>query len=432
MHVQANTKTKTKALVVRLIHSAVDSFSSLGLFAAVVCASVFVVGEALAADPAARAFGPTLVQEEVRIPARNGGYHIAATIVRPAGPGPYGAVVLNHGVPGSEKERLNESPAADFAIAAPVFARRGYVVVMPMRRGFGLTGGEFAEDAGSCRNPDYMKGESEAAEDVMAAYHYARSLPYVDGSRMILAGQSAGGIVSMFAAGMRQPEGLVAVLGFAAGRGGNPDIRPGVPCAIEPMAKMFDAMGKAIRVPVLMHYSENDKYFNPATTKLWHQRFTAAGAKAEYVMQPAFGRDGHYLFGELVGVRYWLPAVEKFLARHNVPFTPLSPAKLLAEAAPAQVSTDSCKGLYRVFLESPGPRAFAVSGDGRCGFAGAMADARESALRECRNISGQACALYAVDSEIVWKAPDSGVVHASTKPSGAASIGSDKSDKKIK
>ncbi len=423
---QVQGKTKTKTLFARLALSAVDAFSSLGLFAAVVFASVFVVGEALASDPAATAFGPKLIQEEVRIPARDGSYQIAATIVRPAGQGPFGAVVLNHGVPGSEKERLSESPALDFAIAAPVFARRGYVVVMPMRRGFGLTGGEFAEDAGSCRKPDYMKGEAEAAEDVMAAYNYARSLPYVDGSRMILAGQSAGGIVSMFAAGMRQPEGLVAVLGFAAGRGGNPDIRPGVPCAIEPMAKMFDAMGKTIRVPVLMHYAENDKYFNPATTKLWHERFTAAGAKAEYVMQPAFGRDGHYLFGELVGVRYWLPAVEKFLARNNVPFTPLPAPTLMADAAPAQVSTDSCKGLYRVFLESPGPRAFAVSGDGRCGFAGAMADARESALRECRNISGQACALYAVDTEVVWKAPETGAAHASTRPSGAASIGSDK------
>jgi hypothetical protein len=64
-----------------------------------------------------------------------------------------------------------------------------------------------------------------------------------------------------------------------------------------------------------------------------------------------------------------------------------------------------------------------VSGDGRCGFAGGFADARESALRECRNISGSACALYAVDTEVVWKAPDTGVVHASTKPSGAAAVG---------
>src|SRR5256885_7320554 len=44
-----------------------------------------------------------------------------------------------------------------------------------------------------------------------------------------LAGQSAGGMVAVFTAGSRNPPGLVAVLAFAAGRGGDPDINPGVP-----------------------------------------------------------------------------------------------------------------------------------------------------------------------------------------------------------
>ncbi len=405
-----------------VVESFIHSFVSLGIFAAVIFACVFVAGEVFAQDLAVpNEFGPKLVEEQVRIPAK-GGYEIAATILRPAGAGPYGAVILNHGVPGSEQERLEENPANDFAISAPIFARRGYVVVMPVRRGFGATGGDFAEDAGSCSDPDYLRGEKAAAADVMAAYQYARTLPYVDPQRMILAGQSAGGMVSMFAAAMRHPQGLVAVLGFASGRGGNPDIRPGVPCAIEPMAKMFDLMGKRIQVPVLMNYAENDHYFGPATTKLWYNRFTAAGAKeVDYVVQPAFGHDGHYLFGELMGVRYWLPTVEKFLAAHHVTFEPMQAPDLLAVQAPAQVTTDSCKSLYRVFLESPGPRAYAVSGDGRCGFAGGLPDARESALRECHSASGADCALYAVDGEVVWKTPELKQAAAKTV---AASTGS--------
>src|SRR5688572_10241903 len=261
--------------------------------------------------------GPRLVQEEVRIPAP-GGYTIAATILRPAGEGPYGAVVLNHGTPGSASGRARESSELLIHSAA-VFARRGYVVVMPMRRGFGATGGEFAEDPGTCANPDYRKGERNAADDVMAAYDFTRTLPYVDNQRMILAGQSAGGIVSMVAAGTRNPQGLVAVLSFAAGRGGNPDFRPGVPCAIEPVARLLESVGKTVTVPVLLHYAANDHYFNEQTSRLWYQRFTAAGARAEYVLQPPFGRDGHYIFSEVLGVRYWLPAVEQFLGRHGIP-----------------------------------------------------------------------------------------------------------------
>src|SRR6185503_17199635 len=139
------------------------------------------------------------------------------------------------------------------------------------------------------------------------------------GNRMILAGQSAGGIVSMYTAGTRNPEGLVAVLSFAAGRGGNPDFRPGVPCAIEPIARLLESVGKTVKVPVLLHYAENDQYFNASTSRLWYERFTGAGAKADYVLQPPFGRDGHYIFSETLGVRYWLPAVEHFLSKHGVP-----------------------------------------------------------------------------------------------------------------
>src|SRR4051794_9817795 len=237
-----------------MLSSACGAVASLAMFVGVVSVCVFVTGKAIAEPlPATHAsehspqLGPRLIQEEVRIPAQGGRYEVAATILRPEGRGPFGVVVLNHGVPGSEAERVKESAAADFNASAPVFARRGYVVVMPMRRGFGATGGEFAEDAGPCRKPDYMKAEAEAAEDVMTAYNYARALPYVDSQRMILAGQSAGGIVSMFVAGTRQPEGLVAVLGFAAGRGGNPDLRPGVPCAVEPVAKVFDRIGKSVK-----------------------------------------------------------------------------------------------------------------------------------------------------------------------------------------
>jgi len=179
------------------------------------------------------------IQEAVRIPAP-GGYTVAATILRPEGPGPFGAVILNHGVPVSDKERAGAS-SSDLLASAAVFAQRGYVVVLPLRRGFGATGGEFAEYTGSCSHPDYLGGEQAAAEDVMAAYEYARALPYVDPHRMILAGHSAGGMVALFTAGVRQPEGLVAVLAFAAGRGGNPALHPGVPCAA--------ALPPAVRAP---------------------------------------------------------------------------------------------------------------------------------------------------------------------------------------
>lgn len=260
-----------------------------------------------------------LVQEDIRIPALSGRYTIATTILRPEGPGPFGGVVLSHGVPVSAEERRLESPRMLLHTAA-IFVRHGYAVIMPLRRGFGATGGWFAENAGSCSDPDYLRGEAAAAEDIMAAYDFARRLPYVDGSRMILAGQSPGGVASLFAAGARAPDGLVAVLAFAPGRGGNPMLHPGVPCAVEPLAKVFAVLGTKVKVPVLFHYAQNDLFFNPSTSRLWFQRFSAGGAPAEYVLQPPFGANGHFIFSDDAGARYWVPEVERFLEKHGVPF----------------------------------------------------------------------------------------------------------------
>jgi dienelactone hydrolase len=350
-------------------------------------------------------FGPRLVREDVRILAP-GGYTIATTILRPEGPGPYGAVVLNHGFPGTEEERQAESWQV-FSTVAPVFARRGWAVVMPMRRGFGATGGEAAEDPGLCRRPQFQRGEAAAAEDVMAAYEYARSLAYVDPSRMMLAGQSAGGMVSLYTAGMHAPEGLLAVLTFAAGRGGDPDRNPGVPCAVEALAKVFDALGPRVKVPVLLNYAENDRFFGSRVTRGWFERFAAGGVQAQYVLQPSYGRDGHFLFTQLAGVEYWLPTVERFLASHGVPFQRLDAqdprAVPLLQAKVPTPGNEGCGSLYRVFLESPGPRAYAVSTDGHCGFAGGMRDASQAAMHQCGQIATERCMLYAVDDRLVWK-----------------------------
>lgn len=261
---------------------------------------------------------PRFVQEDVRIPGQGGRYTLAITILRPRGQGPYDAIILNHGVPLTAQARLEESPEL-LLHTATAFAQRSYAVFMPLRRGFGATGGEFAEDAGSCGNPDYRRGERAAAADVLAAYEFARKLPYVDGSHMILAGQSAGGVAALYAAA-QAPQGLAAVLAFAAGRGGDPARHPGVPCAGARLAEVFEELGRAVRTPVLLHYAENDLFFGPATSRSWFTRFKAGGARAEYVLQPPFGADGHYLFSDQAGVERWLPEVERFLSRHGIPF----------------------------------------------------------------------------------------------------------------
>jgi dienelactone hydrolase len=286
---------------------------SLRLLAAVAMLA-WAAGLLVDASPPAR-----FVQEDVRIPAHSGRNTLAITILRPQGVGPFGAVILNHGVPLTARARSLESPALLLDTAAE-FAQRGYAVLMPMRRGFGATGGAFAEDAGFCADADYRRGERAAAADVLAAYRFARRLPYVDPQRVILAGQSAGGVAALYAAA-QAPEGLVAVLAFAAGRGADP-AHPGVPCAGERLAAVFEEVGRTLEAPVLLYYAQNDRFFGPEASRAWFAKLRAGGARAEYVLQPPFGANGHYVFTDVAGAALWLPAVERFLERHGIAFPP--------------------------------------------------------------------------------------------------------------
>lgn len=278
---------------------------------------MFVVLAAALVCLGSREPGSPFVVEYYRVPVP--GDSLAVTVVRPRGAGPYGVVVLNHGA-GPTAEARREESSAYFMDAARAFAERGYAVVMPLRRGFGETGGAFAEDPGFCSHPDFEHGERAAASDVLAAYRFAQKLPYVDARRMILAGQSAGGVVSLYAAS-ESPPGLVAVLAFAAGRGADP-YHPGVPCAPAGVGAIFEEAGKSVKVPVLLYYARNDLFFGPATSRAWYASFEAGGGKADFVLQPAFEQNGHFLFSDPAGVQLWLPRVEDFLQRHHIPFHP--------------------------------------------------------------------------------------------------------------
>lgn len=232
--------------------------------------------------------------------------YIDVTVFRPEGAGPFPLVVLSHGSPRSAQARRAEGRQR-LAAQSEAFAAMGFAVLVPTRRGYGESGGDWAEAYGTCASPDYHAAGLETARDLRAAVDAVRGEKWADTRRIVLAGQSAGGFGSVAAAS--QPfEGLVGVVNFAGGRG---SMGPDQVCGEHRLVEAMSRYGRGARVPALFVYSVNDRFFGPELARRMHEAYVRAGGRAEFVAAPATGLDGHGYFARRMDD--WSPRVRAFL-----------------------------------------------------------------------------------------------------------------------
>ena len=224
-------------------------------------------------------------------------------------PGPKPVIVINHGraVDAAERAALGR---ARYPEAARWFARQGFIVALPTRIGYGVSGGEDVEDAGACNRKNYPPGYAAAAQQTLAVLDAVRLRSDARQDRSVVLGQSYGGATSVAVAALNPP-GVVATINFAGGGGGNPKTQPGQPCGPHLLKRMFGAYGATARVPVLWIYTENDLYFGPTHPRSWFDAYREAGGNGEFVQMPPHGEDGHSLFLRFAPA--WQPVVATFL-----------------------------------------------------------------------------------------------------------------------
>lgn len=267
------------------------------------CAAALAAGAAFAAFAELRETVLT-----VPVVAENGQVDaIALTLFRPQGAGPFPVAVLSHGSPRDPLDR-RRTGRIRFAAQSQAFLDQGFAVAIPTRRGYGDSGGRWAESYGSCEDPDYHRAGLETARDIRAAIQSLRGVPSLVAGPIVLVGQSAGGWGSV-AASTLPIEGLVAVVNFAGGRG---SFAPDAVCGEERLVEAATRYGQRSRVPQLWIYSENDHYFGPRLARRLHSAFVASGGRAEFLAASAVGADGHSFFGFVEG---WVDPVREFLRR---------------------------------------------------------------------------------------------------------------------
>jgi len=240
---------------------------------------------------------------------RSGALTLRALLWRPAGRGPFPAVLFNHGS-GPAGASLGTRPSA----LGPVFARHGYVFLYLFRRGSGLSANQGTNsfdvmsraraDGGSEDRNRVQLAQLDGAElaDVGAGLAFLRSLPDVDVHRLAVSGHSFGGSLSLIVAERDTLVRAVTVFGAAAGSwDGSPELRD----------RLRDAVTRTA-VPIFFIYAANDYTIAPATVLA--ADMDRAGKPHRVRIYPASGRtseEGHdFIYRE---VRTWEPDVFTFL-----------------------------------------------------------------------------------------------------------------------
>ena len=312
--------------------------------------------------------------------------YLKTIVARPAAAGRFPLVVISHGSP----RRITEAKKRDLDWAdwiADDFARRGWAAATVLRRGYGASDGAVADSYGTCNEPQFRAAGLTSAQDIVQAVRYFQKQPYVDPTRVLLVGVSAGGFGSIAAASLA-PTGVVAVVNFAGGRG---SVSANVVCKPDELVEAYGDFGKTVRVPSLWIYSQNDHFFGPDLARRMFAAFKSSGAPGELIIAPPYQRDGHNL---IFGQPMWRDAVYDFLKRNHLPFAaPTLPQPPQASAAIAQAFAD--------YLATPNyEKAFVIGPGGAYGWASgyntadaALAAAREQCEQNCK-------VVYAIDDTL--------------------------------
>jgi dienelactone hydrolase len=314
-------------------------------------------------------------------------------------PGRHPLVILTHGTSNEPDVRAHVTPWGQFS-QAEWFARRGYVAIVVVRRGYGRSGGQQDSANGGCglRGSFAETGEA-SADDLRAVMAFAQSLPEVDGSTMLSAGVSTGGFAQV-ALSADPPKGLKAAISFAGGRGGDGHEHN---CDLGGVIEAFREFGKGAHkhgdLPMLWIYSENDHWFTPAMAQRFDAAYRAGGGANQFVMAPPYGEEGHQLYSHVAA---WSDTVNTFLKAQNL--LPLGDTVLPAPVPPDLPMpaglADKDQETWKNFELAPPYKALAVNESGEtflfaAGFDQSLAD--EGAIDRCKKAPGgsKRCSIVA-------------------------------------
>jgi len=263
---------------------------------------------------------PPLAKTAERIPTpfmENGKpVTLEVVIYKPAGSGPFPALMFNHGSTGNGDNPALFTSTYTSAAMARFFTDKGWLVAFPQRRGRGKSDGLYDEgfeanrSGYSCEPQLSLPGLERALSDMDAAYSYLAARPDVDSKRLLIGGQSRGGIASSVYAGTR-PTRFVGVVNFVGGWVGDRCPRP------EAVNTVSFKRAATFAPPMLWLYGENDPFYKISHSKSNFDTFIEAGGKGDFkVFDAGSGRSGHGIISQ---PDLWRSAMDDYLKLVGLP-----------------------------------------------------------------------------------------------------------------
>jgi carboxymethylenebutenolidase len=145
----------------------------------------------------------SIVPETVVVPS--GKLKLKGFLWKPNGPGPFPAVLFNHGSGGADADHTAGLPITEAAEnLAPLFLKHDYAFLYLFRRGQGLSADQspFMQDIlqreettkgkEARQHLQFMLATTDHLDDVMAGLAFLKTIPGIDPKRLAIVGHSFG------------------------------------------------------------------------------------------------------------------------------------------------------------------------------------------------------------------------------------------------
>ena len=223
----------------------------------------------------------------------HGTIRLVAYVYRPLKNDRKEVVLFSHGSTGglirSPKEALDGPPRSVITF----FVSRGYTLVAPMRRGRAESSGTYIEECafylGECTLAKQVelteRSLREALRDTNAVIDQiilGRLLPR--GSKLLAAGISRGGFLSLMLAGER-PQTVKAIINFAGGwHSVTAKYSPADnKLRLDAQTVRLAQAGKLTSAPAIFIYAARDSFYDPDIPREFFRSWQEVGGKGEYV-----------------------------------------------------------------------------------------------------------------------------------------------------